>query len=313
VNEGMASSAISPGQERSCGFVALIGAPNAGKSTLLNALVGTKISIVTHKVQTTRMRIRGIVMQDAVQIILVDTPGIFEPTRRLERAMVAAAWAAVEEADRAVLLVDAQKGPADDLFPLLGRLSTLHKKPVLVINKIDKLAKQKLLEIVAALNEKVQFARTFLVSALTGDGVQDLLGYLAAQMPHGPWLYSEDQLGDMTERLLASEITREKIFLRLHEELPYSITVETESFQTRKDGSVRIEQVIHVTRAGQRAIVLGKGGRMIRELGELARHDMASAFGYPVHLFLRVKLSEKWPNDPERYRQMGLDFPKEEI
>ncbi len=295
---------------QACGFAALIGAANAGKSTLLNALIGSKLSIVTHKVQTTRARLRGIAVKNDTQIIFVDTPGIFAPKKRLEKAMVAAAWAGVEEADAVILIVDVQKGMNADLDPILTGLEKLKTEPILVLNKIDKIERPRLLDLSARLNERKKFAATFMISALNGDGVADLLDYLACRMPACAWLYPPDQLGDISEQLLACEITREKIFLRLHEELPYTTTVETESFKTLQDGSHRIEQVIYVSRPGHRAIILGKGGATIKALGQSARLDMEKALGARVHLFLRVKLMKNWTDDPERYREMGLEFPK---
>jgi GTP-binding protein Era len=291
-----------------CGFVALIGAPNAGKSTLLNQLVGTKVSIVTHKVQTTRAIIRGIVMHGASQIVFVDTPGIFRPRRRLDRAMVETAWGGAHDADIVAVLVDSAKGLAGDIFQSLGEV---RQPKVLILNKIDAVARPSLLGLAAEANAKVQFERTFMVSALTGDGTQDLVAWFAEAVPPGPWLYPEDEVSDLPLRNLAAEITREKLFLRLHEELPYASTVETTSWQERKDGSVRIEQTIYVGREGHKKIVLGRGGETIKAISMAARQEIAEAAERPVHLFLFVKVRENWADDPERYREMGIEFPKD--
>lgn len=293
-----------------CGFVAIVGAPNAGKSTLTNQLVGAKVSIVTRKVQTTRARITAIAVTGAAQVVFVDTPGIFEPKRRLERAMVDAAWSGVGDADIVVLLVDAQKGRTEDTDRIIDGLKTAGRQAVLALNKVDLVKQPNLLALAAALNEEGVFTDTFMISALQGDGTVDLLAHLTAAVPGGPWLYPEDQLSDISERLLAAEITREKVFLQLHEELPYSITVETESWQERKDGSVRIEQVIYVRRDTQKGIVLGKGGRQVKQIGADARQEMETVFDRRVHLFLFVKVRENWIDDPERYREMGLEFPR---
>ncbi len=294
-----------------CGFVALIGAPNVGKSTLLNALVGAKISIVTPKVQTTRALIRGIAMEGAAQLIFVDTPGIFAPRRRLDRAMVGSAWGSTQDADVVALLIDAHKGLQDDEDAILRQLADLRAPIVLVLNKIDLVDKPALLKLTQALNERAKFAATFMVSARTGDGVEDLKKFFAAHVPDGPWLYPEDQISDAPLRQLAAEITREKLYLRLHQELPYQSTVETEVWKELKDGAVRIEQTIYVERESQRKIVLGKGGQTIKAIGAAARADIASSIEHPVHLFLFVKVREGWGDDPERYREMGLQFPKE--
>lgn len=293
-----------------CGFVAIVGAPNAGKSTLTNQLVGAKVSIVTRKVQTTRARITAIAVADNSQIVFVDTPGIFEPKRRLERAMVDAAWSGIGDADIVVLLVDAQNGRSDDTDRIITGLKTAGRQAILALNKVDLVKRPTLLALAQALNAEGVFTDTFMISALQGDGTADLLAHLAAAVPAGPWLYPEDQLSDISERLLAAEITREKVFLRLHEELPYSITVETESWQERKDGSVRIEQVIYVRRDTQKGIVLGKGGRQVKQIGAEARQEMETVFDRRVHLFLFVKVRENWIDDPERYREMGLEFPR---
>jgi GTPase len=294
-----------------CGFVALIGAPNAGKSTLLNALVGAKISIVTPKVQTTRALIRGIALEDGAQLIFVDTPGIFAPRRRLDRAMVGSAWGSTQDADIVTLLVDTHKGVHDDEATILDKLPEIRAAKVLVLNKVDLVDKPKLLTLAQALNERAAFAATFMVSARSGDGVADLKRFLATHMPAGPWLYPEDQISDAPLRQLAAELTREKLYLRLHQELPYQATVETELWKELKDGSVRIEQTIYVERESQRKIVLGKGGATIKAIGAAARTDIAAAIEHPVHLFLFVKVREGWGDDPERYREMGLEFPKE--
>ncbi len=294
------------------GFVALIGAPNAGKSTLLNALVGSKVSIVTHKVQTTRALVRGITIHDAAQIIFVDTPGIFAPRRRLDRAMVTTAWGGAADADVVALLVDARKGLTVEVRDIVGRLGSdfpANRAKVLILNKVDVVKRDRLLALAAEANEAVAFDRTFMVSALTGDGVGDLMDYFAAVMPAGPWLYPEDQMSDLPLRALAAEVTREKLMMRLHEELPYESTVETEKWTETPKG-VRIDQVIYVARDSQRKIVLGKGGQTIKAISMAARHDLAEMVGKPVHLFLFVKVRENWSDDPERYREMGLEFPR---
>jgi GTPase len=294
-----------------CGFVALIGAPNAGKSTLLNALVGTKVSIVTPKVQTTRTLIRGIAIEGAAQLIFVDTPGIFSPRRRLDRAMVGTAWGSTQDADLVALLVDAKKGLTEDEDAILRTLADIRPSKVLVLNKVDLVDKRALLVLTQKLNERTAFAATFMISALSGDGVGDLKTWFAAHVPPGPWLYPEDQISDAPLRQLAAEITREKLYLRLHQELPYQSTVETEVWKELRDGSVRIEQTIYVERESQRKIVLGKAGQAIKAIGAAARADIAEAVEQPVHLFLHVKVREGWGDDPERYREMGLEFPKE--
>jgi GTPase len=294
-----------------CGFVALIGAPNVGKSTLVNVLVGAKISIVTPKVQTTRALIRGIAVEGAAQIIFVDTPGIFAPRRRLDRAMVASAWGSVQDAEIAALLIDAHKGVLDEDEAILRKLADVDAAKVLLLNKVDLVDKPQLLTLAHALNERAVFAATFMISARSGDGVADLKGWLAHHVPAGPWLYPEDQISDAPLRQVAAEITREKVYLRLHQELPYQSTVETETWNERKDGSVRIEQTIYVERESQRKIVLGKGGQTIKAIGAAARADIAAAIEHPVHLFLFVKVREGWGDDPERYREMGLELPKE--
>ncbi len=294
-----------------CGYVALIGAPNAGKSTLVNQLVGAKVSIVSRKVQTTRAQMRGIAMQGRAQIVLVDTPGIFAPKRRLERAMVTNAWGGAGDADLVALLVDVKRWPDDETQAIIARLGELKKKKLLVLNKVDLIERSKLLDIAKTINDAHPFEETFMVSALTGSGVAKLREKLAAMMPFGPWLYPEDEVSDAPLRHLAAEITREKLFERLHDELPYRSTVETEDWKTLKDGSARIEQTIYVERDNQRMIVLGEKGRTIKSIGEAARKEIADAAGTKVHLFLFVKVRENWADDPERYRGMGLDFPKE--
>jgi GTPase len=295
-----------------CGFVALIGAPNVGKSTLINALVGTKISIVTPKVQTTRTLIRGIACDGPAQLIFVDTPGIFPPRRRLDRAMVGTAWGSAQDADIVALLVDARKGLGENDEAILRGLADVRGPlKVLVLNKVDLVAKPDLLALAQMLNERAAVAATFMISALSGDGVDDLKKWLAAHVPPGPWLYPEDQISDAPLRQLAAEITREKLYLRLHQELPYQSTVETEVWKDLPDGAVRIEQTIYVERDSQRKIVLGKGGRTIKAIGSAARAEIAEAIEQPVHLFLFVKVREGWGDDPERYQQIGLEFPRE--
>jgi GTP-binding protein Era len=296
--------------ETRCGFVALVGAPNAGKSTLVNQLVGAKVSIVTHKVQTTRTIVRGIAIVGAAQIVLLDTPGIFKPRRRLDQAMVKTAWGGASDADIVGVLVDARKGLDDEVRTIIEGLAGMHRPKLLILNKIDTLPREKLLALAGEANALGSFERTFMVSALTGDGVPDLLAYLAGQMPLGPWHYPEDQISDAPLRILASEITREKLFLRLHEELPYSSTVETESWTALRDGSVRIEQTIYVERESQRKIVLGKGGEAIKAISMAARKEIAEIAEAKVHLFLFVKVRANWADDPERYRGMGLEIPR---
>ena len=291
------------------GFVALIGAPNAGKSTLVNRLVGTKVSIVTHKVQTTRALVRGIATHEAAQIVFVDTPGIFKPRRRLDTAMVTTAWGGARDADIVLVLIDAERGIRGDAAAILDRLADVRQPKALVLNKVDRVKRETLLALAAEANERVAFDRTFMVSALTGSGCEDLLDYLARSLPAGPWYYPEDQISDLPMRQLAAEITREKLYLRLHQELPYSSHVETERWEEKKDGSVRIEQVIYVERDSQKKIVLGHKGENIRAIGEAARKEIGGILEQKVHLFLFVKVRENWGDDPERYREMGLDFP----
>ena len=294
-----------------CGFVALIGAPNVGKSTLVNALVGSKVTIVSRKVQTTRALIRGIVIEDNAQIILVDTPGIFSPKRRLDRAMVSTAWSGAHDADLVCVLLDAKSGIDDEADAILKKVETVHHEKILVLNKIDLVPREKLLALAKAANERLALAQTLMISALSGDGVDDLRHALAAMVPAGPLLYPEDQMSDAPMRHLAAEITREKIYRQLHQELPYQSTVETDSWTERKDNSIRIEQTIFVERESQRKIVLGKGGATIKSIGAEARKEIAEITGVPVHLFLFVKVRENWGDDPDRYREMGLEFPKE--
>jgi GTP-binding protein Era len=298
------------GARTRCGFVALIGAPNVGKSTLLNALVGTKVSIVSPKVQTTRVPVRGIAMAGESQIIFVDTPGIFAPKRRLDRAMVDAAWGGASEADVAALVVDAAKGLDDETSAILGKLANAKRKSVLILNKIDLVPRDRLLGQTQQANARVPFERTFMISALKDDGVADVRDYFAGAVPAGPWHYPADEVSDVPLRLMAAEITREKLYLRLHQELPYQSTVETDAWTERKDGSVRIEQTVFVARDGQKKIVLGEGGRMIKSISMDARKEIAAAIEKPVHLFLHVKVREDWQDDPERYRAVGLEFPK---
>ncbi|GGA93132.1 GTPase Era [Brucella endophytica] len=291
------------------GFVALIGAPNAGKSTLVNQLVGTKVSIVTHKVQTTRALVRGILIQDRTQIVLIDTPGIFRPKRRLDRAMVTTAWGGARDADLVLVIIDAQGRLNEEAEAILASLKDVRQPKILVLNKVDRVDPPSLLNLAAKANEKIHFERTFMISALTGSGCKDLRDYLAKALPVGPWYYPEDQISDMPMRQLAAEVTREKLYLRLHEELPYASTVETERWEERKDGSVRIEQVIYVERESQKKIVLGHKGETVKAIGQAARKEIAEMLEQPVHLFLFVKVRDNWGNDPERYREMGLEFP----
>jgi GTPase len=303
-------AAPAPAETR-CGFVALIGAPNVGKSTLVNALVGSKVTIVSRKVQTTRALIRGIVIEGASQIILVDTPGIFAPKRRLDRAMVTMAWSGAHDADLVCVLLDAKKGLDAEAEAILTKAASVAHRKILVVNKVDLVPREKLLALVAAANERLAFVDTFMISALSGDGVDDVRRALAAMVPPGPFHYPEDQMSDAPLRQLAAEITREKIYQQLHQELPYQSTVETDSWTERKDGSIRIEQTIFVERDSQRKIVLGKGGATIKSIGAEARKEIAEITGATVHLFLFVKVRENWGDDPDRYREMGLEFPRE--
>ena len=307
----MNGTATTPDERSRCGFVALIGAPNAGKSTLVNALVGSKVSIVTPKVQTTRALIRGIAIAGPAQLVFVDTPGIFRPRRRLDRAMVTTAWSSAHDADLIGLLIDAKGADDDNNENIIARLADIRQPKVLILNKVDVVRKESLLALAESLNARSPFAATFMASALTGSGVGDVRAWFAAHVPEGPWLYPADQLTDAPQRHLAAEITREKLYLRLHEELPYQSTVETEQWQERPDGSVRIEQTIYVERESQRKIVLGKGGQGIKAIGADARKELSAILEMPVHLFLFVKVREGWGDDPERYREMGLEFPRE--
>jgi GTPase len=312
---GGASTAGAETDGRRCGFVAVIGAPNVGKSTLVNAMVGSKVTIVSPKVQTTRTVIRGIAIEDVSQLIFVDTPGIFAPRRRLDRAMVAVAWSGAQEADIVALMVDAKhcldRGLDVETSAILDKLAGNRAAKILVVNKVDLVDKPSLLGLVSAANEKMKFDATFMVSALSGSGVADVKRWLAAHVPPGPWHYPEDQISDAPMRALAAEITREKIYLRLHQELPYHSTVETDMWKELRDGSVRIEQTIFVERESQRKIVLGKDGQAIRAIGSAARQELAQLIEKPVHLFLFVKVREGWADDPARYREMGLEFPRD--
>lgn len=296
-------------EQSRCGFVALVGAPNAGKSTLLNALVGTKVSIVTHKAQTTRAQIRGVVTEKQSQIIFVDTPGIFAPKRRLDRAMVQSAWTGAGDADLVAFIVDAHKGITDEVEALAQGLKDIPHRKVLVLNKVDLLNPEKLLALSKDLNDRLNFEETFMISALKGNGVADFMDWSAANIPLGPWHFPEDHLTDLTQALTAAEVTREKLFLRIHDEIPYNVTVETESFKTQKDGSIRIEQVVYVTRDTHKKIVLGKSGQTIKAIGAESRKELMEIFETKVHLFLFVKVRQKWADDPGRYREMGLEFP----
>jgi len=292
------------------GFVALIGEPNAGKSTLLNRMVGAKVSIVTHKVQTTRARIRGVAIEGDAQIVFVDTPGLFQPRRRLDRAMVAAAWGGAADADVVVLMVEAHRGVSEGVERILEGLATVGegRKVALAINKIDRVESQVLLGLTKDLNERYGFVETFMISAEKGFGVDALRTWLGAQLPEGPWLYPEDQIADLPMRMIAAEMTREKLTLRLHQELPYQLTVETENWEERKDGTARIDQVVYVSRDGHKGIVLGNKGETIKSVSKASRAELEEFLGRRVHLFLQVKVREKWQEEAERYSQMGLDF-----
>jgi GTPase len=303
------AEAVLPGDMR-CGFIAIIGAPNVGKSTLVNALVGTKIAIVSHKVQTTRSPLRGIAMAGPSQLIFIDTPGIFAPRRRLDRAMVDAAWGGAGDCDIVVLMLDAGKGLDEDAERIFAKLADSKLPRLLVLNKIDRVKKERLLDLAKTCNDKLPFEATFMISALRGHGVAALKSHLAATVPAGPWHYPEDEVSDAPLRVMAAEITREKIYERLHDELPYSATVETTDWKEKKNG-IRIEQTIYVERDSQKAIVLGNGGHQIKQLSMEARKELTTILEKPVHLFLFVKVREGWENDPERYREMGLKFPKE--
>jgi GTPase len=300
------------GGETRCGFIAILGATNAGKSTLVNALVGVKVSIVSHKVQTTRVPVRGIALEGQSQLVFIDTPGIFNPTRRLDRAMVDAAWGGAEDADAIVLLIDASKGIDEDTAKIIERLKNARMPRIAVLNKVDRVEeKEKLLALTQHMSKLMAFDHVFMISALDGTGVADLKKHLAKTMPAGPWHYAAADVTDMPLRLLAAEITRERIYHWLHEELPYSTTVETTSWKTLKDGSARIEQTIFVERDGQKSIVLGKGGVTIKQISMEARRGIEEIADHKVHLFLFVKVRSNWGSDPERYREMGLQFPKE--
>jgi len=292
------------------GFVALLGEPNSGKSTLLNRMVGAKVSIVTHKVQTTRARIRGVAMEGDAQLVFVDTPGLFQPRRRLDRAMVAAAWSGAADADIVVLLVEAHRGLTDGVETILSALEEREIKApvVLAINKIDRVEAKILLGLTAKLNERYDFAQTFLISAERGSGTDDLKAWLGGALPEGPWLYPEDQIADLPMRMIAAEITREKLTLRLHQELPYQLTVETEGWEERDDGSARVDQVIYVVRDGHKGIVLGKGGETIKAISQAARAELSEFTGRKIHLFLQVKVRPGWLDEAERYTEIGLDF-----
>ena len=294
--------------EKQAGFVAIVGAPNVGKSTLLNRFVGTKVSIVSPKVQTTRTRVLGICIEGPAQIIFIDTPGIFEPRRRLDRAMVAAAWSGTADADDVLLLVDANRGLDKNTRAIVKKLNRTERKVILALNKVDLVKKPDLLALAAELNATGAFTDTFMISAETGDGVADLMAFLAGRVAAGPWLFPEDQISDMPGRLTAAEITREQIYLQLHEELPYAVAVETETWKDQDDGSVRIDQVVYVERDTQKAIVLGKKGSRVKSIGEAARKELEEIFERRVHLFLFVKVRGNWGDDPERYRDLGLDF-----
>ncbi len=298
-----------PSQSTRSGFVALIGAPNAGKSTLMNQLVGSKISIVTHKVQTTRAIMRGIAMHNDAQIVFIDTPGIFAPRRRLDEAMVSTAWGSARDADLSVFLIDAERGLTDDIEKIAENLKTVSGPKILLINKIDQVQRDQLLELTARLNELHEFEQTFMVSALNGDGCADFMDYLAENLPAGPYLYPEDHVSDLPLRMLAAEVTREKLYLRLHQELPYASHVETEQWEEKKDGSVKISQVIYVERQSQKKIVIGKKGETIKAISTASRKELTELVEQPVHLFLFVKVRENWGDDPDRYREMGLEFP----
>ncbi|GLQ56268.1 GTPase Era [Devosia nitrariae] len=295
--------------QQSCGFVALVGAPNAGKSTLMNALVGTKVSIVTHKAQTTRAQIRGVVTEGEGQVVFIDTPGIFAPKRRLDRAMVEAAWTGAGDSDFVAFIVDAERGLTGEVESLLEGLLNIRQPKVLILNKVDLVKRETLLKLSETINAHQRFETTFMISALTGNGVADFLAWCFKHIPPGPWMFPEDQLTDLTLALTAAEVTREKLFLRIHEEIPYNATVETESFAVQKDGSYKINLVIYVTRDSHKKIVLGAGGQAIKAIGAEARKELMDIFEVPVHLFIFVKVRQRWGDDPERYREMGLEYP----
>ncbi|WP_193336309.1 GTPase Era [Devosia beringensis] len=295
--------------DTSCGFIALVGAPNAGKSTLLNSLVGTKVSIVTHKAQTTRSQVRGVVTQDQAQLIFIDTPGIFAPKRRLDRAMVQSAWGGAGDADIVGFIIDAERGITPDLESMIEGLGNINHPKILILNKIDTIKNEALLELSQTLNAKLRFEATFMISALKGYGVSDLMAWCIKHIPPGPWHFPEDHLTDLTMAITAAEITREKLFLRVHDEIPYNCTVETESFKIQPNGSYKIDQVVYVTRDSHKKIVLGAGGQTIKAIGQEARKELMEMYEVPIHLFLFVKVREKWGDDPERYREMGLEYP----
>lgn len=301
-----------PLENSRCGFIAIIGAPNAGKSTLVNALVGAKVTIVSHKVQTTRMPVRGIATAGNSQLVFIDTPGIFSPRRRLDRAMVESAWSGAGDADVVAVIVDAARGVDEDVERILGKLKSARVRRVLLLNKVDRVReKGELLKLAAEVNERVEFERVFMISALHDSGVEDFKTYLAEVVPPGPWHYPEDEISDTPMRLLAAEITRERIYHLLHDELPYAISVETTDWKQLKDGSIRIEQTIFVERESQKKIVLGKGGRSIRQVSSEARQELQEIMETSVHLFVFVKVRQGWGNDPERYRELGLSFPED--
>ncbi|OJF94448.1 GTPase Era [Pararhizobium antarcticum] len=310
MTENEIDAAAPESAETHSGFVAMIGATNAGKSTLVNKLVGAKVSIVSHKVQTTRAIVRGIAIHGKAQIVFMDTPGIFKPRRRLDRAMVTTAWGGAKDADIIMLLIDSERGLKGDAETILEGLKEVPQRKILVLNKIDQVSRENLLKLAAAANEYVEFEQTFMISALTGSGCEDVLDYLSTELPEGPWYYPEDQISDLPMRQLAAEITREKLFLRLHQELPYSSHVETEKWEERKDGSVRIEQVIYVERDSQKKIALGKNGDAIKAISMASRKELSEILEQPVHLFLFIKVRENWGDDPERFREMGLEYPK---
>ncbi|KKC31994.1 GTPase Era [Devosia psychrophila] len=295
--------------DTSCGFIALVGAPNAGKSTLLNSLVGTKVSIVTHKAQTTRSQVRGVVTTDKSQLVFIDTPGIFAPKRRLDRAMVDSAWGGAGDADIVALIVDVDRGLTPELEKLLEGLDNINHPRILILNKIDTIKNEELLKLSEAINANLRFEATFMISALKGYGVSDFMDWCIKHIPPGPWHFPEDHLTDLTMAITAAEITREKLFLRVHDEIPYNSTVETESFKIQKDGSYKIDQVIYLSRESHKKIVLGAGGQTIKSIGAESRKELMAMYEVPIHLFLFVKVREKWGDDPERYREMGLEYP----
>ena len=296
--------------QTACGFIALVGAPNAGKSTLLNALVGTKVSIVTHKAQTTRSQVRGVLTLDQTQLVFVDTPGVFAPKRRLDRAMVESAWGGAGDADIVAFIIDAERGITPDIELLIEGLENIRQPKVLILNKIDAVKHESLLELSKTVNERLRFEATFMLSALKGHGVKDFIDWAIKHVPPGPWHFPEDHLTDLTMAITAAEVTREKLFLRVHDEIPYNATVETESFKIQKDGSYKIDQVVYVTRDSHKKIVLGAGGQTIKAIGAESRKELMEMYEVPIHLFLFVKVRAKWADDPERYQEMGLEFPQ---